>query len=137
MKSLEEEVAEDEGLRLKLYRDSVGLGSIGFGRNLIDVGISQDEANYLRANDCDRARTDAQKLPWFRFINDARQLVILSMLYQLGLPRFLQFSKTIAAIEAGDYMGASQEMMNSFWAKQCPNRAKKLSGYMATGTIPE
>jgi len=36
-----------EGLRLDLYRDSVGVLTIGYGRNLQDCGISRVEAELL------------------------------------------------------------------------------------------
>jgi lysozyme len=49
--SLIEQLRRDEGCVLKPYRDQVGKLTIGVGRNLDDVGISSDEAEYLLAND--------------------------------------------------------------------------------------
>lgn len=51
----------DEGLRLKPYRDTVGKLTIGIGRNLDDVGISEAEAEYLLSNDLDRTISDLDK----------------------------------------------------------------------------
>jgi lysozyme len=44
-----------EGLRLRLraYRDTVGKLTIGYGRNLDDRGISEDEAGFMLDNDID------------------------------------------------------------------------------------
>ncbi|EHP39407.1 lysozyme [Cupriavidus basilensis OR16] len=52
------ELKRDEDLRLKPYVDTVGKTSIGIGRNLDDVGISQEEAIFLAQNDIDRT------MPW-------------------------------------------------------------------------
>ena len=49
------------------------------------------------------------------------------MCYQLGLAGFSKFKKTISYIEKKNYKEASKEMLDSKWAKQTPNRAKKLS----------
>ena len=56
--TLMEDLVRDEGLRLELYQDSVGKWTIGVGRNLDDVGISEDEAMYLLRNDISRAKRD-------------------------------------------------------------------------------
>ena len=50
-------ISKHEGLRLFPYADTVGKLTIGFGRNLTDIGISRDEADALLTNDLDRART--------------------------------------------------------------------------------
>ena len=49
------------------------------------------------------------------------------MCYQLGLGGFSKFKKTISYLEKENYLEASKEMLDSKWAKQTPNRAKKLS----------
>jgi lysozyme len=51
-----EQIKRDEGIRLKLYIDTVDKATIGCGRNLTDVGISQDEVFLLLYNDVTRAR---------------------------------------------------------------------------------
>lgn len=48
---LSKELRNDEGVRFKPYRDTVGKLTIGVGRNLDDRGISPGEADYLLAND--------------------------------------------------------------------------------------
>ncbi len=131
---LEDLVAQDEGLRLLPYKDSLGVLTIGFGRNLED-GVSKDEAELMRENDCARARKEAATFYWFSPLDPVRQLVVLSMLFQLGLSRFLAFQRMIIAIKSGDYGTAAIEMRSSLWATQCPGRALKLSRWMETGVI--
>ena len=50
-KKLIEELTRDEGYRRRVYKDSVGIETIGIGRNLVDVGVTKEEAQYLLGND--------------------------------------------------------------------------------------
>ena len=54
------------------------------------------------------------------------------MAFQLGIDGLLKFKNTLNLIEAGDYETASKEMLNSLWAKQTPERAKRLSEQIRT-----
>lgn len=134
MKTLEEKLIRDEGLRLKPYRDTEKILTIGVGRNLQHVGISKEEAMYLLKTDIKKVRTQAVNyFYWFEHLNKVRQNVVLNMMFNLGLTRFKKFKKTIAHIESGQYKLASQEMLRSKWARQVKSRAKRLSKEMATG----
>lgn len=125
-----------EGLRLTPYNDSLGVLTIGVGRNLRDVGISKSEADLLLQNDIDRAEDDANhNFPWFSSLDNARQVVVLSMIFNLGLSRFNLFTKTIQYIAAKKYREASEEMLKSSWAKQVGQRAIELSMIMQNGKL--
>jgi lysozyme len=123
-----------EGLKLKPYYDTVGKLTIGVGRNLDDVGISEHEAMVMLENDIGIAESKAdQVFPWFRKLNPARKDVIISMIFNLGLSGFINFKKMIKSLEQLDYNQASIEMIDSLWAKQVGNRAVELSNMMKTG----
>ncbi|WP_457755170.1 glycoside hydrolase family protein [Thermovibrio ammonificans] len=128
----------DEGLRLKPYRDTVGKLTIGVGRNLDDVGITEEEALYLLENDIQRAVKDATEIfgttTWLS-LDEIRQAVIIDMLFNLGKPRFLTFRKFIQAVKEGDFERASKEMLNSRWARQVGKRAERLAYMMRRGEI--
>ncbi len=129
-------VKRDEGLRLKPYTDSVNRLSIGYGRNLTDVGISQSEANELLENDLMRAIMDLQKA--FQFVlelDGPRQVVLASMAFNLGIGGLAKFSKMWAAIRAKDYAAASVAMLDSHWAEQVGHRAERLAAMMERGTF--
>lgn len=125
-----------EGLRLKPYLDSVGKLTIGVGRNLDDKGITKSESLFLLENDISDAEAAAAKLPWFPALNDARQSVILDMLFNMGPAKLAEFRRTIEAIEARAYETASERMLDSKWAKQTGKRALRLSEMMRTGLWP-
>ena len=122
-----------EGIRLKPYKDSVGKLTIGIGRNLEDTGISCDEAILMLRNDILKAEKEASKLPWFAGLNKARQDVIINMIFNMGMTRFLGFKEAIKYLEAGDYVRAAREMRDSWWAKQVGRRAENLSRMMIRG----
>jgi lysozyme len=55
------------------------------------------------------------------------------MSFQLGIAGLLKFKSTLAFIEDGDFENASANMLKSLWAKQTPQRAKRLAEQMRTG----
>jgi len=126
-----------EGFKFYPYIDTVGKITIGIGRNLSDVGITEDEAFYLLENDIKKAEKEAKEIfPEFDQLNDIRQEIIINMLFNLGKPRFLTFKKFIQAVKEKDFKKAAQEMLNSKWAKQVKNRAKELAYAMENGKYP-
>jgi len=123
-----------EGLRLKPYTDTTGHLTIGYGRNLDSVGISALEAEVLLDHDLYTAETECRKaFTWFEGLSELRQRVITEMVFNLGLPTFQQFTRTIAAIQAKDYHAAATEMLDSTWAKQVGGRAARLADGMRHG----
>ncbi|ELY2669069.1 glycoside hydrolase family protein [Cronobacter sakazakii] len=66
--------------------------------------------------------------------NPAREDVLYSMAYQMGIAGLAGFKNTLAMIANGDFNGAASGMLNSKWAKQTPNRARRHADVMRTGT---
>lgn len=122
-----------EDVRPFPYEDSVGKLTIGVGRNLDDRGLSAEEINFLHQNDLDIIWEEASGLPWFAGLDDVRKLVVLDMIFNLGLSRFLGFVKTVEAIVHKDYNRAAREMIDSKWFRQTGRRAKRLVRAMNTG----
>lgn len=124
----------DEGLSLRPYTDTVGKTTIGYGRNLSGTGISQDEADYMLANDITRAQTAvAQEIPWATNLDDARFGVLVNMAFNMGIGGLLSFRQALAMIRAGQYQEAAAQMLQSAWARQVGDRAQRLSKQMLTG----
>lgn len=133
--NLTELLIRDEGLRLKPYKDTVGKLTIGVGRNLDDVGISQDEAEHLLFNDIAKVEVEARKYAWFPALSDTRKAVVLSMIFNMGSQGFAGFKNTIDDIAAGDYGSAASRMLQSKWATQVGNRAVRLARAMRTDVL--
>lgn len=131
---LKKMLVRHEDLRLKPYRDTVGKLTIGVGRNLDDFGLTKEEVLYLLHNDVMRVTQEVKKaFPWWLRLNAVRQNVVLNMVFNLGLSRFLGFKKTIGAIEGKNWDIAAKEMLDSKWAVQVGRRAQELSKMMKTG----
>ncbi len=110
--------------------------TIGIGRNLDDVGISENEAIGLMTNDITKATLSLERnFSWFKKLNTPRRIVVLSMAFNLGIVGLTQFKKMIKCIESGDFLSASKEMLNSAWALQVKDRALQLSEIMKKGAF--
>ena len=121
-------ISRHEGLRLDLYKCPADKWTIGYGRNLEDNGIREDEALLMLNNDIDQVLHECQRaFDWFDRLDNPRQDVVLDMVFNLGLTRFRGFKKMIRALSDGDYITAAEEMMDSRWAKQVKTRAITLS----------
>ena len=122
-----------EGNRLRPYTDTVGKLTIGVGRNLTDVGISDEESDYLLANDIQRARDDLRRtFPWFAALDSVRQAAMVNLCF-LGLGHLLTFEKALTAMAHGQYGQASDEFYDSKWAAQVGMRASELCAQIRTG----
>ena len=122
---VKELLIKHEGMVCHVYDDSLGYKTIGVGRCLDKNGITEDEALYLLDNDIKRAKGDLDKHwgAWRTFPEPAR-IIVLSMTFQLGITGFMGFRRTRALMEMGLWLKASEEMLDSRWAKtQTPNRA--------------
>ena len=137
------QLLRDEGFSGKPYRDTSkqigfegkpGKLTIGIGRNLDDVGISQVEAGYLLGNDLNRAIGKlAQALPWTGGLDAARLGVLINMAFNEGIGHLLEFRKMLAALENFDYETAAAEMKDSNWYRQVGTRAWRLVTQMQSG----
>lgn len=128
---LKAQLVRHEGLRLKPYQDSVGKLTIGVGRNLDDVGITDAEAMTLLENDITGLMVDLDReLTWWRNMSETRQLVLADLAFNLGLPRLKGFRNALQAMQEARWDDASREMLGSTWARQVGPRALRLAKMM-------
>lgn len=128
------DLERDEDKRSKVYKDSLGIETIGVGRNLRDKGLSEDEIQYLLANDIRGSEKDLDaRLPWWRGLSEARQRALANMCFNLGITRLLGFAKALAALKAGDYEEAARQFLDSRWASQVGQRAQRIAELIRKG----
>jgi len=114
-----------EDLKLKPYICPAGHLTIGVGRNLDDLGISEDEAMYLLKNDIKRVKSELREIfPDFDKLPYNVQLVLIDMEFNLGKSRFLTFRKMIEAVKNRDWAKMIEEMKNSHWCGQVKSRCE-------------
>lgn len=130
--NLEQLIKKHEGFSSEPY-DDMGDVSIGYGRNLTQVKLSEEEATFLLRNDLQRVRLAIQKRFALSGVNSARQAVLISMGYNLGIGGLFSFKKMWGCVEREDWDGAADQMLDSKWAGQVKGRAVELSEMMRTG----
>ena len=126
---------EFEGCRLKPYKCPAGKLTIGYGRNLDDVGISQAEADMMFERDFAKAEADARKICEEFGIDvnnliEQRFYVLTDMCFNLGYGGLKKFKGMLTALKNGLYDDAANAMLDSLWAKQVGNTATKLAALM-------
>lgn len=124
-----------EGYRDMPYTDTTGNTTIGIGHNLTAKGLTRKQINMILEDDIDEALDFVYDnfYLWFPCLDDVRQRVITEMVFNIG-SKILQFKIFLGAVATGQYEKAASAMLDSLWAKQVGNRAKKLSAMMLTGT---
>ena len=144
---LEADLIRDEGVRLRAYRDTRGIWTIGIGHviqadpgltpqlaHLIDPGIDRSIVDTLFAHDVAGAKLGLSlRLPWWTGLDDVRQDVLVNMAFNLGIGALLAFHEVLGRMRAGDYVGAAAGMLDSAWARQVGPRALRLAEQMRTG----
>ena len=122
----------EEGYRAHCYICTAGAHTVGYGRNIDadgGVGISEDEADYLLENDIKRTIKECQRWGWFDDLDPSKQSVIVQLCFQLGWPRLSGFNRMLTALakQPPDYETAADELLDSKFALQVPQRANRLS----------
>jgi lysozyme len=146
-----------EGMVLTVYQDTLGIDTIGIGRNLEDRGISQEEldhmdiphidlvyehgitesdARYLAENDVQIVERELLAAhPCVDRLDAVRQLILVDMAYNMGVPRLCKFVKMWHAIHNEKFDDAAKEMLDSRWANQVKSRSTKLANAMHNGAF--
>ena len=130
MSNLLENIKESEGFRSKVYQCTEGHDTIGYGFAIKDLVLSRDICDQILETKVAELKLIVnQKIPFIEDLPEIVQEVLYEMYYQMGNSLF-KFKKTLKHLENKDYRLAAKEMLDSRWAVQTPNRAKKLSNYV-------
>ena len=131
---IEELLIKHEEKRHKPYDDATGKEcktgdiiegkiTIGIGRNIQEVGLSDDEIEYLLQNDIKRVEQELKDIfPDFDEFPENVKIVLIDMDFNLGKSRFLTFKKMIQAVKERNWEKMVEEMKNSKWCKQVKSR---------------
>lgn len=131
--TIQQQLERDEGIRIRPYSDSVGKVSIGIGRNLSDVGVSDDEIELMFQNDIKRAQNFLTlNLPWVNSLDAVRQAAFINLAFNLQ-HNLLQFRQALLAAQAGDWTTCKSELLDSLWARQVGDRATRIAQQLETG----
>ena len=123
-----------EDLKLKPYLCPAGKLTIGVGRNLEAKGVSYEEADFMLLNDIGDALREVEEIfPNVDGFSENRQMALVDMAFNLGKGGLAGFEKMVEAIRLGDWEKASEEALDSLWAKQVGTRAEEDAWMIKTG----
>ena len=138
----------EEGFRVSVYLCSRGVRTIGYGHSLearpwfkgaeIPSTITRETAEELLESDVIKTRRDLVRAwPQITLLSPARIDACVNMAFQLGVEGLMQFKKMRYELISGHWKNAQKEALNSDWAKQTPNRAKRVAGQLLSGEYYE
>lgn len=137
---MREIIQREEGWRNKPYYCSEGYPTVGYGFKIGDKGDPLPKFTLPKqAGDAwlDYIIEDIYEhlILKLSHLNEPRAAIIISMCYQLGIDGCMKFKNMWKAIEKEDYEEASRQMLDSKWAKQTKERARRHAQVMLTGSI--
>ena len=134
MNKLIEQLKIHEGFRSNVYTCSGGKKTVGYGRNLEDIGISEEEAEMLLKNDIYEATNQLlNAFPFMATFSDVRISAMINFTFNVGIGTVRKFSNTIEYLKNEDWEAAADEMMDSKWAEQVGDRAIQITEQIRTG----
>jgi lysozyme len=137
MEDVKNRIKIHEGKRLTVYKDSLGLPTIGYG-HLIKPGenfttISEKQANDMFEEDFAKHAKAAQNIPGYNSLNDGAKGALIDMTFNMGPGWYRKWPKFTKALQEGDIAGAAQQLSGSKWEKQVGNRAREDIALIAAG----
>jgi len=125
-------IAKHEGYEPRVYKCTNGYDTIGYGFAIKDLYMNKEVADLILDQKIQemlkRILSDKDWGEWFSEKPQHIQEVLIDMIFQIGFSGVKKFRKTIQYIKDDNFLLASEEMLDSKWAKSdSPNRAKELS----------
>lgn len=138
---LEAQLRLDEGRRDRPYRDSRGIWTAGIGHNLEAHGIDPaslptpiPDATIEQWFQEDIAATEAsldRNFNGWRSFGDDRQLAVMNLCFNMGWGNgahgLSTFRNMLAAMLAGDWGGAADDLLASAYAEEVGDRATRVA----------
>jgi len=117
------------------YKDSLGVWTVGYGRNIESVPFNQAEVDLMFKNDFHRASMGAETFIVYGFLNEARKGVMVEMIFQLGIGGVRKFKKFLDAALQKRWAVAANEMIDSKWHSQTKKRCEMLADIFERGEL--
>jgi lysozyme len=137
LEQLRQEIEIDEGVKYEIYLDHLGLPTCGIGHLIVEgdeeygqevgTAVSEERVAELFDQDVQITIGECEKLySGFSELPEEVQHILANMMFNMGRPRLSGFKKFNAAVEAGEWEEAAEEMIDSRWYRQVTNRADRL-----------
>ena len=122
VKQVYEEISADEGKVLHAYLCSEHHKTVGIGHKVLETDA--ENRLYIYGAGDDVADGNWEELP------QEAQHILVNMCFRLGQGGLSKFKNFKVAIEDYQWQRAAEEMLDSRWAKQTPERAERLKSRM-------
>ena len=117
-----------EGYVSRVYKDSLGIDTIGYGFAIKDLNLEEDICQIILQRKLESLEKQINKrFEWYKDMPQPIKDVVAEMCYQMGVTGVSKFKKTIGFLKNKQWRKASVEMLDSRWANQTPGRANELS----------
>ena len=141
VEKLREQLKIDEGCVYEIYNDHLGYPTFGIGHLVresdpengspLGAEVSEDRVNEAFDADIEIVLSDCNILyPDFGDLPEEAQQIIANMMFNLGRPRLSKFVGMKRGVDAKDWNGAADEMVDSRWYRQVGARAERLVNRM-------
>jgi len=134
--ALKSMIKHHEGKRLKVYKDTVGKDTIGYGHLVkpgedFSKGITDQQADEMFDKDFEHHVKGARTTPGYNLADQRRKQAMVDLAYNMGPNWHKTWPKFSAAAEKGDWKTAAKELQNSKWYNQVGNRGKTIVNMIA------
>ena len=135
---LRKQLDQEEGDKTRAYKDSRGLWTIGIGHHddTICGGLcwSPEKVDQVFGDDVDTAYREAlHAYPWIAMLNEPRAAVIVEMVFQMGFGKVQEFVTLLGFMRDQRWPQAAADMLATAWARETPERVRRLSRQVETG----
>ena len=122
-------LVRDEGLKLKPYRCTAGKLTLGVGRNVDDVGITEATAFQMLDEDVATAEAGCASLfgaqAWSSW-SEIRRLGWVNFVFNLGVVGASTFQGALRAAKGGNWAEVERHLKASKWYGQVGSRAERV-----------
>lgn len=142
--AMRSDLERDEDRKSYLYKDSLGLWTIGCGRLVDkdkdkaltnkDAFLSEDEMDLMENNDITKCLSDIESEPWMLACDtDGRRRALVNMRFQLGPAGLRSFKNSLSMIQQRRWKDAATNLRQSIWYTQTPARAERVIRLIENG----
>ena len=137
IEQLRKELELDEGCKHETYLCSQNVVTGGIGHMItewddekyleVGVEIPDEQVKAWFNKDIETVLSDCELLyDDFDHLPEEAKLIISNMMFNIGFPKMKKFVGMKAGVDARDWNKAADEMIDSKWYEQVPNRAGRL-----------
>lgn len=149
------ELSYDEGIRLDVYNDSVGIPTVGIGFNLkahntfpiigrtvSKVGETITLSECMKLFDWSLENVAIKPLEQYEpllmsKLSPIRKRALINLCFNLGITKLLQFKQTLYYLSIGCYDKSAQQLKQSKWYKQVGKRGPRIVNMIKSETLAQ